>query len=158
MGSAKKATDEGGVLSFRDNIEEERRNRRREKQKKKKLAENVQPISAPQPELVQSQPKVGSFLSNNSRDSRGEEINMEDSLQSELMIEEVDVNVFLQSNLSPNKQMSGEEYFETNPNDNSFEINDSNRDLVTGPGDYTLEGGYDSAYKMISGDSIDYEL
>jgi len=30
-GNAKKATDEGGVLSFRDNIEEERRNRRKEK-------------------------------------------------------------------------------------------------------------------------------
>jgi hypothetical protein len=101
---------------------------------------------------------VGSFLSNNSRDSRGDEINLEDTLQSELMIEEVDVNVFLQSNLSPDKQMSGAEYFETNPNDNSFEMHDSNRDLVTGPADYSLEGGFDSAYKMLTGDSMDYEL
>lgn len=83
---------------------------------------------------------------------------MEDTLQSELMIEEVDVNVFLNSNQNDGKQCSGDEYFETNPNDNSFEMHDSNRDLVTGPGEYTLDGVYDSAYKMISGDSMDYDL
>jgi len=27
--------------------------------------------------------------------------------------------------------MSGEEYFETNPNDNSFDIDNTNRDLLT---------------------------
>jgi len=54
--------------------------------------------------------------------------------------------------------MSGAEYFETNPDDNSFEMHDSNRDLVTGPADFSLEGGFDSAYKMLTGDSMDYEL
>lgn len=55
------------------------------------------------------------------------------------MIEEVDVNVFLNQNIEPNKILSGEEYFETNPNDISYDIDSTNRDLVTGPGEYTLD-------------------
>jgi hypothetical protein len=36
MGGSKKSAEEGGVLSFRDNIEEERRRRKKEKAEKKK--------------------------------------------------------------------------------------------------------------------------
>ena len=56
------------------------------------------------------------------------------------MIEEVDVNVFLNNgdDLRPRKVLSGEEYFETNPNDISYDINDTGRDLC-GPNDYTLD-------------------
>ena len=72
---------------------------------------------------------------------------MEDTLHNELMIEEVDVNVFLSQ---PRKQQSGEEYFETNPMDNSFELETTNRDLVAASHEYTLDHGFDSVYKMIN--------
>jgi hypothetical protein len=69
------------------------------------------------------------------------------------MIEEVDVNVFLSQ---PRKQMSGEEYFETNPMDNSFELETTNRDLVSGT-EYTIDHGYDTAYKMINNCDSEYQ-
>ena len=81
------------------------------------------------------------------------------------MIEEVDPVVLMANNyndLSPRKNMGGEEYFETNPNDNSFEYTGtgaSNRDLVSGPADYTIDQSYnDSAYKMLASDSVEFEL
>lgn len=136
-----KKQQEGGVLSFKESIEDDRRRKRKEK-KAAKLAAAEGP---PQVELIQLQPvaKVSSFLSKNS--DQADEINLEDTLQNELMIEEVDVNVFLSQ---PRKQASGEEYFETNPNDNSFELETTNRDLVA-THEYTMDHGYDSVYKMI---------
>ena len=55
------------------------------------------------------------------------------------MIEEIDVNVFLDDNLGPRKILSGEEYFETNPNDFSYDVDSTNKDLCGGPNEYTLD-------------------
>jgi|LakMenEpi03Aug12_release.lakeMendotaPanAssembly.Ray.scaffolds.fasta_scaffold1611207_1 hypothetical protein len=55
------------------------------------------------------------------------------------MIEEVDVNAFLDDNLGPRKILSGEEYFETNPNDISYDMDGTNRDLCGGPNEYTMD-------------------
>jgi hypothetical protein len=168
----------GGQLSFRASVEDERKQRRREKrqaEKDKQYAEQKKDMfkkeasGLPQVELIQLSPLPQSTKHqngqhtiankksmhssfNSSKDITGEEINLEDTLQNELMIEEVDINIgndFFMNPIGDAPPMSGEEYFETNPNDTSYDIDNTNRDLVSGPNDYT------SPAVMISPDKLE---
>jgi hypothetical protein len=121
-----------------------------ENQRFKNKKRKEKPLLVPEPDLkvIPIQSFAGSVLS--SASNRGHEINQEDTLQNELMqndliIEDCEVVPVTR----PRKQMSGDEYFETDPFHSQIET--TNRDLVND----SLE---DSANYFMRADSNEIEL
>lgn len=149
------------MISFRESIEDERKKKRRQEREAKKRTDKVSSVLEPAPmvELVRlPYQNSRSFINDQSSNDEETSPNVfpEDTLAHELEIEMVNSQAFQAP--PRRKQLSGEEYFETDPTESEFNQDTTNRVFDTGHNDYSIDQAYDTNYRMIAADSVEFDL